>query len=123
VPPRSSPKKSELASAPSMLKSLWMPRAPFRETRSPNASLAPGVSRMRSLKSRPRIGRFSICSRVTEVVRPGSVVSTTGASAVTVISSDSSGRMEKRTLVAVPRRTVTSSRVSVRKPESSAVTR
>src|SRR4028118_208028 len=89
-----------------------MPRAPLTETRPPNASPAPGVSRTRSLKSRPRIGRLSIWASVTAMVRSAWVVSTTGASAVTVICSASCGSIDSRRLEAGPTSTVAPGRAA-----------
>ena len=76
-PPRCSPKKGLLKSAPSTMKLLKMPRWPLMFSSSPSGPCdidAPGVSRARFTKLRPSLGSASTtsswmrCERVTSVV-------------------------------------------------------
>src|ERR1700682_781263 len=84
APPVCWPKKSLVEFAPSMLYSVDRLRAPFAVMEpSKDAAVTPGVRRAIDLKSRPMMGRLSICWFVTDVVDPERVVSTMGAAAVT----------------------------------------
>ena len=109
---------------PSMLTDVLTPRWPDRATVSRLVSISePGVSSVKSLKSRPRIGSESMASSVTVVDTWVFEVSMTGASPVTIrTSSTRASGIEKLTPTAAPRLTVISVRSTVWKPGSSART-
>jgi len=82
----------------------------------------PGVRAVSERKSRPMIGRFSICWLVTDVVRPVFSGSTIGAVAVTVIASETDGVSFRSVLVVLPRSTTTFGTWAPPSPESSPAT-
>ena len=89
-PPRCSPKKGLLKSAPSTEMLLWMPRCPAMLNSSPSGPwtmAAPGVSSVRSRKLRPLLGRSPTASSGRRVAGPLRVMSTAGAAASTTTSS------------------------------------
>src|SRR5258708_38119252 len=104
-----------------MLYSVDRPRGPLAVMAPSNADVVtPGVRSASDLKSRPSIGRLSICWLVTGVVVPERVVSMMGAAAVTVRVSDTVGLSLMLPFVVVPRRTVTFGTVDLPRPASSA---
>jgi hypothetical protein len=84
--------------------------------------VTPGVSTLKLRKLRPFVGMLSIVSVETTVETSAAVVSTTGASTLTVIDSVAPGRIEKSRSTRCPICRRTPVREAGAKPESSAVT-
>ena len=89
-PPRCSPKNGLLKSAPSTEMLLWMPFWPLMVSSSPSGPctmVTPGVSMVKSRKLRPLLGRPFMAASSMRSAPSVRVVSITGASPVTTISS------------------------------------
>ena len=88
-PPRCSPKNGLLKSWPSTEMLLWIPFWPLIESSSPSGpctTVTPGVSLVKSRKLWLAFGRFCTAFSSIMVVPAVRLVSTTGASPVTLIS-------------------------------------
>ncbi len=118
------PKKALLKSTPSTVMLVLMPRWPEMERLPRSESVrVSGVSSTSCLKSVPGVGRFLICSDWMVVPIWVLVTSTVGASAVTVIVSDTRPLWRvKLTLGVEPMSRRTLSAVAVAKPSRVAVT-
>ena len=125
-PPRCSPKNGLLKSAPSTEMLLWIPFWPLIDSSSPSGPwtvVTPGVILVKSRKLRPLLGRSSIAFASMRTDPSARVVSTTGASAVTVTSpAAATWRVSFRWIVCPTPRSVPS-RTTLANPGSSAVTR
>ncbi len=125
-PPRCSPKKGLLKSAPSTETLLWIPFWPLIDSSSPSGPctvVTPGVSLVKSRKLRPLLGRLSTDLSSMRTAPSARVVSMTGASPVTVISPAAATWSGIFRLIVCPTPRSIPSRITLANPWASAVMR